>query len=160
MGLVVGEVPNSGYMLRFTQEYSCLRISIKPVDKPEDRPQSHRQPPGDNNSILHLKIRRQVIAHGRSPPPIVVLAYFPRRSGNISLLKKVANARRRNIGFCANYQRRLSQRRKISLLAALFNARRARKNTAAVHCELCSSFFYVPDVPGGGLLFVLITQQQ
>ena len=33
---VVGHVPNSGYMLRFTQEHACLRISTKPVDMPED----------------------------------------------------------------------------------------------------------------------------
>ena len=37
--LVVGEVPNSGYTLRFTQEHVCLRISTKPVDIPEDSPQ-------------------------------------------------------------------------------------------------------------------------
>ena len=34
---VVGDVPNSGYMLRFTQEHACLRISTKPVDMPEIR---------------------------------------------------------------------------------------------------------------------------
>ena len=30
MYVIVGDVPNSGYMLRFTQEYACLRISTKP----------------------------------------------------------------------------------------------------------------------------------
>ena len=37
MCVIVGDVPNSGYMLRFTQEHACLRISTKPVDMPEDR---------------------------------------------------------------------------------------------------------------------------
>ena len=36
MCVIVGDVPNSGYMLRFTQEHACLRISTKPVDMPED----------------------------------------------------------------------------------------------------------------------------
>ena len=36
MCAIVGDVPNSGYMLRFTQEHACLRISTKPVDMPED----------------------------------------------------------------------------------------------------------------------------
>ena len=36
MRVIVGDVPNSGYMLRFTQEHACLRISTKPVDMPED----------------------------------------------------------------------------------------------------------------------------
>ena len=37
MCVIVGDVPNnSGYMLRFTQEHSCLRVSSKPVDMPED----------------------------------------------------------------------------------------------------------------------------
>ena len=30
MCVIVGDVPNSGYMLRFTQEQACLRISAKP----------------------------------------------------------------------------------------------------------------------------------
>ena len=35
--VIVGDVPNnSGYMLRFTQEHACLRVSTKPVDMPED----------------------------------------------------------------------------------------------------------------------------
>ena len=38
--LVVGEVPNSGYMLRFTQGHACLRVSTKPVDMPESCPQT------------------------------------------------------------------------------------------------------------------------
>ena len=43
MRVTVGDVPNSGYMLRFTQERACLRISTKPVDMPEDCPQlTHR----------------------------------------------------------------------------------------------------------------------
>ena len=33
---IVGDVPNIGYMLRFTQEHACLRISAKPVDMSED----------------------------------------------------------------------------------------------------------------------------
>ena len=33
---IVGDVPNSGYMLRFMQEHACLRISTAPVDMPED----------------------------------------------------------------------------------------------------------------------------
>ena len=36
MCVIVGDVSNSGYMLRFTQEHACLRISTKPVDMPED----------------------------------------------------------------------------------------------------------------------------
>ena len=28
--VIVGDVPNSGYMLRFTQEHACQRISTKP----------------------------------------------------------------------------------------------------------------------------------
>ena len=36
MCVIVGDVPNSGNMLRFTQEYACLRISTKPVDMRED----------------------------------------------------------------------------------------------------------------------------
>ena len=36
MRVIVGDVPNSGYMLRFTQEHACLRISAKPVDMSED----------------------------------------------------------------------------------------------------------------------------
>ena len=36
MCVIVGEVLNSGYMLRFTQENACMRISTKPVDVPED----------------------------------------------------------------------------------------------------------------------------
>ena len=43
--LVVGEVPNSGYMLRFTQGHACLRISTKLADMPEDRPQTPQHPP-------------------------------------------------------------------------------------------------------------------
>ena len=34
--VIVGDAPNSGYMLRFTQEHACLRISTKPVDMPDD----------------------------------------------------------------------------------------------------------------------------
>ena len=40
MCVIVGDVPNSGYMLRFTQEHACLRISTKPVDMPEDSSQT------------------------------------------------------------------------------------------------------------------------
>ena len=40
MCVIVGYVPNSGYMLRFTQEHACLHISSKPVDMPEDSPQT------------------------------------------------------------------------------------------------------------------------
>ena len=40
MCLVVCEIPNSGYVLRFTQQYACLRTSTKPVDMPEDRAQT------------------------------------------------------------------------------------------------------------------------
>ena len=36
MCVIVGDVPNSGYMLRFAQEHACLRVSTKPVDMPED----------------------------------------------------------------------------------------------------------------------------
>ena len=37
MCVIVGDVPNnSGYMLRFTQEHACLRVSTKPVEMPED----------------------------------------------------------------------------------------------------------------------------
>ena len=36
MCVIVGDVPSSGYTLRFTQEHACLRISTKPVDMPED----------------------------------------------------------------------------------------------------------------------------
>ena len=36
MCVTVGDVPTSGYMLRFTQEHVCLRISTEPVDMPED----------------------------------------------------------------------------------------------------------------------------
>ena len=36
MCVIVGDVPNSGYILRFTQAHACLRISTKPVDMPED----------------------------------------------------------------------------------------------------------------------------
>ena len=43
--LVVGEVPNSSSMLRFKQKHVCLSISSKPVDMPEDRPQSPQHPP-------------------------------------------------------------------------------------------------------------------
>ena len=34
--VIVGDDPNISYMLRFTQEHACLRISTKPVDMPED----------------------------------------------------------------------------------------------------------------------------
>ena len=40
MCVIVGDVPNSGYMLRFTQEHACVRIKTKPVDMPEDSPQT------------------------------------------------------------------------------------------------------------------------
>ena len=40
MCVIFGDIPNSGYMLRFTQEHACLRISTKPVDMPEDSPQT------------------------------------------------------------------------------------------------------------------------
>ena len=36
MCVIFGDIPNSGYMLRFTQEHACLRISTKPVDMPDD----------------------------------------------------------------------------------------------------------------------------
>ena len=37
MCVIVGDIPNnSGYMLRFTQEHACLRVSAEPVDMPED----------------------------------------------------------------------------------------------------------------------------
>ena len=36
MHVIVGDGPNSGNMLRFTQEHACLRISAKPVDMSED----------------------------------------------------------------------------------------------------------------------------
>ena len=45
MCVIVGDVPNSGYILRFTQEHACLRISTKPVDMPEDSPQTPQHPP-------------------------------------------------------------------------------------------------------------------
>ena len=44
MCVIVGDVPNSSYMLRFTQEHACLRISTKPVDMPEDGPQTPHAP--------------------------------------------------------------------------------------------------------------------
>ena len=68
---------------------------------PLTHPTQHRQPAGDN-SISHLKMRRQVSTHGWLPPAIGEFSYFPRRSGNISILKIVANARRRNFRFGAN----------------------------------------------------------
>ena len=42
MRVIVGDVPNSGYMLRFTQEHARLRISTKPVDIV---PRRHSTPP-------------------------------------------------------------------------------------------------------------------
>ena len=36
MCVIVGNVPNSGYVLRFTQEHACLRINTKLVDMSED----------------------------------------------------------------------------------------------------------------------------
>ena len=48
MCVIVGDVPNSGYMLRFTQEHACLRISTKPVDMPEGSPQTPQHPPQSN----------------------------------------------------------------------------------------------------------------
>ena len=30
MCVIAGDVPNSGYMLRFTREHACLRIRVKP----------------------------------------------------------------------------------------------------------------------------------
>ena len=45
MRVIVGDVPNSVYMLRFTQEHVCLRISTKPVNMPEDSPQTPQHPP-------------------------------------------------------------------------------------------------------------------
>jgi len=45
MCVIVGDVPNSGYMLRFTQEHACLRISTEPVDMPQDSPQTPWHPP-------------------------------------------------------------------------------------------------------------------
>ena len=45
MRVIVGDVPNSGYMLRFTQEHACLRINTKPVDMPEDSPETPQHPP-------------------------------------------------------------------------------------------------------------------
>ena len=36
MCVIAGDVPNSGYMLRFTQEHACLRISTIPVHMPEN----------------------------------------------------------------------------------------------------------------------------
>ena len=37
MCVIVGDVPNNiGYMLRFTQEHACLRVSTKHVDMPEN----------------------------------------------------------------------------------------------------------------------------
>jgi len=36
---------HSGYMLRFTQEHACLRISTKPVDMSEKGPQTPQHPP-------------------------------------------------------------------------------------------------------------------
>ena len=45
MRVIVGDVPNSGYMLRFTQEHACLRISTKPVDMPHGIvPRRHSTP--------------------------------------------------------------------------------------------------------------------
>ena len=44
MHVIVGDGPNSGNMLRFTQEHACLRISTKPVDMPEDSPQTPQHP--------------------------------------------------------------------------------------------------------------------
>ena len=43
--VIVGDVSNSGYMSRLTQEHACLRISTKPVDMPEDSPQKPQHPP-------------------------------------------------------------------------------------------------------------------
>ena len=40
MRVIVGDVPNSGYMLRFTQEHACLRIGTKPIDMPQNSPQT------------------------------------------------------------------------------------------------------------------------
>ena len=64
-----------------------------------------RHPAGDNNSVPHLKIRRQVIIHGWPRPPIGVFSYFPRTFGNISSLNYVANARRRNVRFAQTTNR-------------------------------------------------------
>ena len=36
MCVIVGDVLNSGHLLRFTQADACLRIRSKPVDMPED----------------------------------------------------------------------------------------------------------------------------
>ena len=44
MCVIVGDLLNSGYMLRFTQENACLRIDTKPVDTPEDGPQAPQHP--------------------------------------------------------------------------------------------------------------------
>ena len=44
MCVIVGDVLNGGYMLLFTQEYACLLISTKPVDMPEDSPQTPQHP--------------------------------------------------------------------------------------------------------------------
>ena len=44
MRVIVGDVLNSGYMLRFTQEHACLHISSKPVGMPEDSPQTPQHP--------------------------------------------------------------------------------------------------------------------
>ena len=47
---VVGHVPNSGYMLRFTQKHAYLRINTKPVNMPEDSPQTPQHPPNITHS--------------------------------------------------------------------------------------------------------------
>ena len=53
MRVTVGDVPNSDYMLRVTQEHACLRISTKTVDMPEDGPQTRQHPP----KVTHTRER-------------------------------------------------------------------------------------------------------
>ena len=53
MCVVVGDVPNSGYTLRFTQEHAYLRISTKPVDMPEDSPQTPQTGGVDSSAIRY-----------------------------------------------------------------------------------------------------------
>ena len=44
MCVIVGDVPNSGIMLRFTQDHACVGISTKPVDMPEDSVRTPQHP--------------------------------------------------------------------------------------------------------------------
>ena len=86
MCVIVGDVPNSGYMLRFTQEHACLRISTKPVDMPEGSPQTPQHPPQSNpqawkdlGQLDKNKGRDRRNIHGKIIPDVLTII-SPKRS--------------------------------------------------------------------------------